>query len=263
MAASSVTLAEVFRPWHFAGLSHLWPDPNAVDLDPETLALLERLTQPGRRPITPAIRPPAPPAQPGDVSGTGRHLAPAGAASSPESKRTAPHLGRRSASPIQSTVPTVAATEFLSAARQELLRHTPAAPLLWTYPELGPDLVGRGAPRRSACLRALIGGLSLPKGTSCFWPPALPDEGSEAPAQFLSGVALLRPKAIILFGAECLPMCGLPPVLNAPYTDAIITGRLALLLPSMVELSSLDSLPPACMDFLAASFAGFPGLLAR
>ena len=43
MAVLPVTLNEMLRPWYAAGVLHLWPDPEAPDLDPEIAALRARL----------------------------------------------------------------------------------------------------------------------------------------------------------------------------------------------------------------------------
>ena len=39
----------MLRPWHAAGVLHLWPDPDAPDLAPEIAALLQRSERSIRR----------------------------------------------------------------------------------------------------------------------------------------------------------------------------------------------------------------------
>jgi hypothetical protein len=98
------------------------------------------------------------------------------------------------------------------------------APVVWTYWSLGDDLCGNANAERGALLRKIIGSLRLPRGTSAFWPVALPaapapDEHA-APLQanpeiFLAGINRIRPRRVFAFGSRALrsfaPHCGLRP----------------------------------------------------
>jgi hypothetical protein len=274
LAVLPVTLNEMLRPWYAAGVLHLWPDPEAPDLDPEIAALLQSGPQfPSSTPASPSSAAPnlagAAPASSG-FAGTPH----AGAAPSARTTIVPPAEDRRStpvtARPTDSRAsrPTPSATAakkplpVLTPARQGMLDRTSPAPVLWTYPELGVDLGGKGDPERSARLRGLIGALRLPKGTSCFWPLRLPEESPEdAPGQFLAGLGRLRPQAMILLGNESVPMCGLPVALSMPFSQVLHAGRLVLLLPGMAQLVAEPGLCAPCIEFLAAQFSGLPGIV--
>jgi hypothetical protein len=125
---------------------------------------------------------------------------------------------------------------------------------LWTYAELGADLLlpGRGADERSACLKDIIARLRLPRGTSCFWPFLLPEDDAppgsgslehapldERPSEarpglspcFQEGVALLRPRIIIIFGDDAQAADELGLSLRSFYTQEVRGGVMFLLLP--------------------------------
>lgn len=136
------------------------------------------------------------------------------------------------------------------------------APLLWTYGELALDLAGKGDKARSGFLRAIIGALSLPRGSSVFWPPAVLDEtGRPAaePALFLAGLNLLAPKVVILLGASAIASAALPLSLNTPYTQQIFQGRLYILLPEFSVLLQGNSAEQACA-YLRSAFSQIPTL---
>jgi hypothetical protein len=91
---------------------------------------------------------------------------------------------------------------------RECLQKTQAAPILWTYWELGRDLGGAPDPGRKKLLQGLLKGLEHPKGTHCFWPSALPPEGTGEPeadaSLFWAGVRLLKSRAVIIMGSGAL-----------------------------------------------------------
>ena len=285
-------MSEMLRPWYFAGVSHFWPDPEAPELDEDTAAMLRSGTparpsgnfcappasaRPGAAPsppwtvppssassaraASPSIHPEGPsPSRVGEISGIAGPSGvngPAPAAANP----------RGSAAPGEDVARRAAATQksvhHPTPARQALLGRTPAAPVLWTYPELGADLTGGGDPQRSACLRGLIASLRLPKGTNCFWPLRLPEEeAAEAAEQFLVGLEILRPNAVILFGDEAQALCGAFLTPSAPFTHGLHGGRLYLLLPEMARLIVDPGLAATAAAFLFAQFSGLPGVVA-
>lgn len=99
------------------------------------------------------------------------------------------------------------------------------APVVWTYWSLGDDLCGKANAERGALLRRIIGSLQLPRGTSAFWPVAMPQhEGQDAsgesnliadPSLFLAGIERIKPRRVFAFGSRALhsfaPHCGLRP----------------------------------------------------
>ena len=287
MAVLPVTLSEMLRPWYFAGVSHFWPDPDAPELEPEIAAMLRPggvMPRPpggvpagvagaaarapvGTRPASVSsdnvLASGASPAGAAGVSGS----RPAGGAVAAPAPNTAARPGsiHSGVSPSPTRVRTTPVARTAPAAltppRQALLERTPRAPILWTYPELGADLAGQGDPRRSACLRGILGGLHLPKGTSCFWPLRLPVETpDEAVAQFLSGLEHLHPRAVIFFGIDSIALCGLPISLATPFTQHLHGGKVYLLLPDLDKLIAEPGLSAASATFLAGQFSGLPGL---
>ncbi|MFV0423028.1 hypothetical protein [Oleidesulfovibrio sp.] len=99
------------------------------------------------------------------------------------------------------------------------------APVVWTYWSLGDDLCGNANAERGALLRRIIGSLQLPRGTSAFWPVAMPPQNAQTdtdesglvadPALFLAGIERIKPRRVFAFGSRALrsfaPHCGLRP----------------------------------------------------
>lgn len=155
-----------------------------------------------------------------------------------------------------------------------LLARTSPAPLVWSYAELGEDLMGSGNKERSASLRKLIGSLQLPRGSSAFWPLRLPEKGAgtqsspaqeqgQAPPQakiFLEGLALLEPKALVLIGPSAVPMTGLSLKLSTPFTQTVLRGRLVVLLPDFSVLIDKPTLMGKAGVFLRSALSGLPGI---
>ena len=268
----------MLRPWYAAGVLHLWPDPDAPDLEPEIAALLQSGPQASSSADAAAAPSFAAPNLAGAAPASSGFAGSPQASSAPSARPTGvPPAGEGRSTPSRTTAarpadarasrpaPSAAAAKkplpALTPARQALVDRTSPAPVLWTYPELGVDLGGKGDPERSARLRGLIGALRLPKGTSCFWPLQLPEESpEEAPGQFLAGLGRLRPRAVILLGDKSVPMCGAPITLTTPFTQVIHAGRLFLLLPGMTQLVAEPGLCAPCVEFLAAQFSGLPGI---
>lgn len=124
------------------------------------------------------------------------------------------------------------------------------APVLWTYHELGADLAGIGkCPARSAFFREIIGELRLPRGTSVFWPCAMPEsEMAHAagdapeegpllpnPALFAAGVARLRPQVLVVFGERAMADMGFERRFEY-FHQYMVGGKLLVLLPDIEAL---------------------------
>jgi hypothetical protein len=166
---------------------------------------------------------------------------------------------------------------------QTLLTRTEPAPLVWTYAELGEDLIGFGNKARSACLRRIIGALQLPKGSSSFWPVCLnspvedaafikklPFEGSKDTLQetdvdtpyfgenvsfFQAGLHFLAPRIVIMLGSAALALSGVN-ISMVPFTQQIYKGALYVLLPDFAEiLSKPSSQEDVISEFLRTALA--------
>ncbi len=160
---------------------------------------------------------------------------------------------------------------------------TVPAPLLWTYPDLWSDLSGKGDPRRSSCLRAMIGGLGLPRGSSVFWPLCVEGQGGQenqpvpqAPpteqregelpedrSYFQAGLRLLAPKALILFGLASVERAALALPLRLPFTQHVADGRLHILLPEFAVFLDEAPLTERACSYLRSALAAFPILFTR
>lgn len=99
---------------------------------------------------------------------------------------------------------------------QDQFKKTARGKLIWTYWQLGSDLLGlagedsEGRGQRSDFLRKVIQELAQPKGTHTFWPMALPDENGQYtanPVLFWSGVEALQCRAVVMLGsAAAVPL---------------------------------------------------------
>lgn len=158
-----------------------------------------------------------------------------------------------------------------------LFAEVQAAPVLWSYAELGLDLSGKGNAERSATLRKIIGALQLPRGTSVFWPQSLPEESDDTPAStletpggeaatrsplhfFASGLELLSPKTVILLGCSDLLADELGFTNTAPYTQGIVKGRLYIHLPAMEHMVRDSQFVERACIFLRNALTAYPSL---
>lgn len=109
-------------------------------------------------------------------------------------------------------------------------RPLPPRPLvLWTYFGLGEDLTGvPDEDRRKVIVRMLME-LRHPGGTHVFWPCNLPGEENGA-ALFWSGVKLLNPRVLLLFGSDTRDILSMPRSLF-PFCEERVHGRLVIQLP--------------------------------
>ncbi len=114
------------------------------------------------------------------------------------------------------------------------------APVLWTYHELGADVTGIGrSTARSAFFKQLLTDLRLPKGSSVFWPCAMPSGADGSPLAdspvFASGVQCLSPQMIVVLGETALEDIGLAGRLK-PFRQDMVDGKLVLLVPEIETL---------------------------
>lgn len=125
------------------------------------------------------------------------------------------------------------------------LGKTQPAPVLWTYPDLGLDLTGRGSAQRSTLLKHLIGQLHLPRGTSAFWPFSIPETAAEPAleeALFVSGMKQLHSKVVICFGPESLQHTPYRALRVPAFQEDVADGRIIMVLP---DINSMDPVQPA------------------
>lgn len=220
MALAPITIAEWLRPWHSAGVRHLLAE-HPVALQKEAVAVSAAFPCSGRmRPaVSMAQEQPADVVEPSCASCSEFAVKPAAADLNPAQW---PPLWR----------------SFFAKVRP--------APIVWTYHELGLDLAGGGKTERGTLFRKLIADLRLPKGTSAFWPtasPAVPldhaaavpeDGGLEANGPlFWTGIALLKPKVVVVFGAKALLDMGLEVETFPLFQQRISEGKLLVHLPDM------------------------------
>ncbi len=131
-----------------------------------------------------------------------------------------------------------------------LIKTQPHRPLLWTYPEAGLDLAGKGTKARSELIRSIISALMLPAGSSNFWPhrSGAQRNKEDESEYFLAGVRKLGPRFILVFGAEALAEI-MPEVAFKEYVYVNFEGRVLLILPAMDKLAN-PAEREACVCFL-------------
>ena len=255
MALNAVTLAEKLRPWRIAGITHLLPlAPDECDGESCLDTGADNTPQGAHTPPLPEHAPPAE----APAARTPQHT--------PSPQEQAVHAPSSPQPPVAPQAPPPAGQTLPVEAwpkpwRDALAKASPA-PLLWTYSDLAVDLAGKGDKARSGFLRSVIGTLSLPKGSSVFWPPAVLDSSGAPvadPALFLAGVHLLAPKVIILLGASALASTALPVPLTMPYTQLIFQGRLCILLPEFDVLLQGHNAEYVC-TYLRSAFFQIPTL---
>lgn len=239
MALAPVTIPEWLRPWHGAGVWHLLaeeplapggslPPPSTAVSPPASDAVASTLRTPQQET---AVRPSPPPLRP--------------AAASPQ-----PVPALRPATPSRPAFASLDPEQW-PGQWQKLFAKAKPAPVLWTYRELGLDLLGGGEAARGALFRRLLSDLRLPKGTSAFWPTAAPQEplgsanaaaGSDfgsleanAPV-FWAGMALLKPRVMVVFGVAALQDMGLNAADFPLFQQQILEGKLLVHVPDMRHL---------------------------
>lgn len=139
---------------------------------------------------------------------------------------------------------------------------TAPAPVLWTYHELGADLTGIGrSAERSGFFKNIIGELRLPKGSSVFWPSAMPVADSAAAGEplanaavFSAGIARLSPQVVIVFGERALTDIGLGGAVRY-FGQIMVEGRLLLLVPEIQALLQNQAQRASTVSLLRAVLA--------
>jgi len=174
-----------------------------------------------------------------------------------------PDLPKEEAPPA----PTSPDAEFvtrLPALWRQILNRLKPAPLVWSYAELGQDLLEKGDPLRSQLLKQLLGGLDLPRGSSAFLPLNLPGISPEEQEReiFARILHFLNGRMLILLGQKALDLSPYAASRLQPYQAQIIDGRLLILLPDMRALQEDPARITAATAYLRSSLAKIklPGL---
>ena len=131
-------------------------------------------------------------------------------------------------------------------------RPLPQRPLvLWSYAGLGEDLAGAPDEARKRVIVRMLTELKHPVGTHVFWPFALAGEAPSAEASlFWSGVSLLDPRVLLLFGSDTRDALNMPKTL-LPFCQARVHGRLVIQLPRPQALAADESAFRQAQAFLA------------
>ena len=268
-----VTLSDILRPWKDAGLFHFLSDP-ALATQADSHEYAEAPAHPtGSLPDSPLA---------GSNAGEGVFFQAPHHADSSSRASHAPSLHQSAEfaaleGPSSSARPTSAAPRYAQESVTKVslsgtslsTPHTPdvgkwpskwqtqfaktlKGRFLWTYPELGLDLAGAGSPERSTFLRTLISQLALPKGSSAFWPFALPEDANLVSniSVFNEGLHLLSPAVILYFGRSTLQETLSPASISIPYTQEIVKGQLYVLLPDFDSLTSSSTGLSKTVSFL-------------
>ena len=147
---------------------------------------------------------------------------------------------------------------------RERLNQVHAAPVIWTYWELGLDMCAAPDPQRRDLVKRLLKCLAHPGGTHCFWPLALPGgEGGQQleanPPVFWEGVRRLHGRAVVIMGSQALRSLAMPDRLCTlrPYQQGCYQGRQLIVLPSPVRLIREAEPKPALQRFLRNMLAQF------
>jgi len=172
----------------------------------------------------------------------------------------------REASSRQETQAAAPAPAEWPVAWQAHLRKTRAAPVVWTYWELGLDVCGTPDPKRRELFQELLKDLAHPPGTHSFWPVALPGEEGQAAGKleanvpiFWEGVRLLHSRAVMLMGSQALRALALSDRMRAmrPFQQRHYQGRLLIVLPSPDALIQEARRIQALREFLRQALAPF------
>ena len=254
------------RPWLKAGLNVLLLEDEARVLElcavPDTPAAVPAETvraasnaRPGSVPFQPKA-PPVPPRRPVPAQSVSQPAVgiPAQKPAAPVAPRPAPQTAKARGMQSLLGAPGALPVDRWPASWVALKdrRPLPQRPLvLWTYAGLGEDLVGTPDEARRRVIVRMLTELRHPVGTHVFWPFALAGEGLSPEASlFWSGVTLLDPRVILLFGSDTRDSLNMPKSL-LPFCQERIHGRLIIQLPRPQALASDESAFRQAQAFLA------------
>lgn len=236
MAVQALTLSQDLQPWHEAGLNLLY-FPDAGEL--------HALLRPSPGPAPEALQPSEgrkQPKLPPDRSEDRRAKAPFQAGPLPQSASSTLNI------------------QDLPEVWQTMLPRFSAAPIIWTYAELGADLLGKGDGRRGDILRRMLRALKLPRGSSAFLPlnipGASPQQEKHEEGVFLTLLEWLGTKAVVIFGQGGLDHSPYASLTLSPFQESVTEkGRLVIMLPALDVLLDNNSLLEACINYLRPALA--------
>ena len=139
-------------------------------------------------------------------------------------------------------------------------RPLPPHPLvLWTYAGLDEDLTGRPDDVRRKVIVRMLMELRHPGGTHVFWPCGLAGEPEAGAPLFWSGVKLLNPRVLLLFGSDARDALSMPKTL-LPFCQERVFGRLVIQLPRPQSLAADEASFKQALAFLSRllRFCGRP-----
>lgn len=206
------------------------------------------------RTVSPAARPEARPDAPRPVAPQNPAPRPASPhASVNPAANAAPHATPRPGTSLLAA-PGALPVESWPAAWLALRDRRPLPPrplVLWSYAGLGDDLVGTPDEARRRVIVRMLTELRHPVGTHVFWPFALPGEEPVAEASlFWSGVSMLDPRVLLLFGSDTRDALDMPKSL-LPFCQARVHGRLVIQLPRPQALAGDESAFRQAQAFLS------------
>lgn len=256
MAAHPLILSPLVRPWLKAGLGALLLDSpeqaQALRLSPAARCP-ENTAQQTSRPARHSLREGASPRPGPSSSRQPTDVPPPG----PEADTSKSRARRANAAPKNTDAfpAPVWPPEHWPAAWLALKNRRPLPPrplVFWTYEGLGDDLMGIPDQARQQIIVRMLTALKHPGGTHVFWPFALPGytPDADAPSLFWSGAALMRPRALLLFGSEARDILSMPKTL-VPYCQERIDGRLVIQLPKPATLAQDEGAFSRAQVFLA------------
>ncbi len=228
MALARVFMRESLRPWLQSGLTHVFVQegqPLSEDQSPV-------------------------PAEPATVS---------------EVASGAPHGDAPRAPRVAQTQP--AAPEGNAAIKPAILDHRDAqwgkltrlirhhCHMIWTYWELGHDLLATPCVERRQFLQQCIQSLRLPKGSVAFWPLAVPVEHDLTPdlQWFWRGVSRYGASCVCCFGEQAAGLLSSPA--SARERSILAPDTSLLVFPSLEALASMPGreLMPHLLKLLEVS----------
>jgi hypothetical protein len=304
LAVAPLNLTPQLQAWHDAGLSCLlleeplrdWLAALPVGAEPQVSTARERSAVAGAQ-IVPANRPSANVAdnqatvahrtmpQSGEQTAQSQHdIRPERQINVASEKMT---TTGDLAAPEAAIKPTTLGVHDLPEPWKRVLRKVGPAPIAWVYPELGQDLLLQADAGRGQALRGIIAGLQLKKGSSTFWPAALPaslsapgdspeknhddrvcnanNTGANSPASscpssrdlFRFGLEHLGVKFLVVLGPQALEGTDYAHLLLRPFSEQIADGRLILALPGFAEILSGQAKLESITLFLRAVFSRY------
>lgn len=259
MAVTSVSMGPGLRAWLDAGLTHILLDGTVAEFEATAASARVGGAVPSPGMPSPVVPSPGIPSSAVPKSASAPSEAPSKAApareSAPEARPKVPVAPASLAFASSKDIPKSPA-DWPEPWAGWFTKTAPAS-VLWTYHELGADVTGIGrSQERSGFFRSLIGELGLPKGSSVFWPSAMPSADASLQANaplFASGLRLLMPRVVVVFGEAALEDMDLAGKVSQ-FGQVMVEGKLLVLLPGIEELLRGEAQRSSAVSLLRALF---------